>query len=299
MGTSSRITKDSAYYFSAQFWMVLLVGFLPGLLRFIQNLLVIRQLESYGELYAYYQALSSGVAQWLIIYLLPGIIGAAVVVALAYTKIIDWKALNWTHVLIMLLLVLLCDEQLCYSEKIASVGIGADAAVAISLFRTYAEVVSLIPVWRWFIICVYLLTVSKRIKKIGRIILITTGVLVACTILALLINVAFYRFLQIPNNILPYLEVCSQRFISTSWINRLIILCMTLAMGKHCWKRRVIIVLMVIRLAVAWILRPLLVFSLQLGIAGMPVAETITYMTVGAISLLYQGSLCRQLKKHR
>lgn len=291
MAILDKRTKDNEYYFSVRFWVILLIGLSPALIEFTQKLFVIQQLANLNEWTAHYQEQSIGVIRWLLLYLLPNLIAIVVVAILAYTRIIDWRALSWNHVLNTLLLVIFCDELLGYNADWARTGLGEQAAIAIEFVGFYSEAAFLTTAWRWLVICVYLLAISHRIKSNRRMVLLTVVALIGLTGVALVLHRAVYRSLHVSEAILPYVEDLSQAFIGTSWINRIVTLYITLIIGLYSWKASAVVMQTLFKVVVAWMLRPILVYNIQMGIAGIPVAEMIALIVTGLICLLYQRNL--------
>ena len=288
--------KDNTYFFSVQFWVILLIGFSPALIELVQRLFVIQKLTNLNQWTAHYQQRSIGVIEWLFLYLLPNLIGIVVVAILAYTKIIDWKVLNRSHVLTTLLLVIFCSELLNYNADWPMEGLGEQAAVAIELVSSYSEVILLIPAWRWFVVCVYLLAISHRIKRNRRIVLITAVVLIVLTGVALALHRAVYSSLQV--SALAHIEHLSRAFICTSWINRIVTLCITLMIGVYGWKASAVVIQTLFKVVVAWMLRTILVYNIQMDVVGIPVAEMVAFIITGLICLLYHRSLLKRKTRH-
>lgn len=270
MMNGCRVTQNRAFYFTVEFWVLLLVGFLPTVASLVANLWV---MNTAGTNMYVQLAVSDGTIRWLIIDFLPGILGVLTVSVIAFVGIIDIGRVKWNHVLMAFLLVLLCDEQFGYKLVDISETDLEDAGWAVSVFKTWTPFFSLVTVWRWFILCIYLVAVSGRIRKANIVLMVVAAILIGWSVFMTIFDGMFFRMLCVHELLLSFTHGLSSWFYRTTWLNRLVVLCAALASGMTQWRwSRTVLCILVKTVPTALLVSPF-IFQFNMGLGGLAVSE--------------------------
>ena len=286
-----RITQNKAFYFTPEFCLFLVVGFLPTIVALFLSLWT---MDTAGANIHVPLVASNETVRWLIIDLLPGVLGMLTVSVLAFVGIIDIGRVKWNQVLMAFLLVLLCDEQFGYKLVDVSETIGEHSGLAVSVFEICIPVFSLVTVWRWFVLCIYLVAVSGRIRKANVVLLVVAAILIVWSLFMTIFGRMFFKMLRVDASYLQFTHDLSDWFYRTTWVNRLIVLCVALVSAGTQWRWHRTAVCILIKTGLTGLMSLLLsLYILQLGsfrvdmvFALLTVAELIPYLMIGVICVI-------------
>lgn len=290
-GVQTRITVP--------FLLILLIGSLPLFLSLLEIISSINTLNEQGLVIEALQAKKIQIDFWLIAEMIPCVLCILIVTALVLLGRIDIQQLTYKDLLIWVLVVILSDEGVGRDSFIFLSGCNDEPMLtAVAYFNKVYVAVFQPHVCKWVVLAISLWMRCRPTKYTKRLYLIAGIILVVWGMSVNVLRMAVAETMCESGSaaVYPYLLHLLSTFSIYMPVGRMTLLYAAVL----TWQKNLQIMQLAVIIGIKWImvylLRPILVFELSLGVAGLPLANTLAYCIAGLLCMI---ALSMNKKKKR